>query len=89
MGAGSNLLVRDGGIDGVVIKLSTHMKEITHDGTCIRAQTGATDADVVRYARGLVLAYEFIDTRDNWRRLAMNAGAWQRVQRYNYSRLWV
>ena len=30
---------------------STHMKEITHDGTCIRAQTGATDADVARYAQ--------------------------------------
>ena len=40
VGAGSNLLVRDGGIAGVVIKLSTHMKQITHTGTCITAQTG-------------------------------------------------
>jgi len=51
VGAGSNLLVRDGGIAGVVIKLSTHMKQITHEGTCITAQTGATDADVARYAQ--------------------------------------
>ena len=51
VGAGSNLLVRDGGIEGVVIKLSTHMKQITHEGTCITAQTGATDADVARYAQ--------------------------------------
>jgi UDP-N-acetylmuramate dehydrogenase len=51
VGAGSNLLVRDGGIDGVVIKLSTHMTQITHEGTCIKAQTGATDADVARYAQ--------------------------------------
>ena len=51
VGAGSNLLVRDGGIAGVVIKLSTHMKQITHDGTCITAQTGATDGDVARYAQ--------------------------------------
>ena len=51
VGAGSNLLVRDGGITGVVIKLGTHMKQITHDGTCITAQTGATDADVARYAQ--------------------------------------
>ena len=51
VGAGSNLLVRDGGIAGVVIKLSTHMKQITHEGTCIIAQTGATDADVARYAQ--------------------------------------
>ena len=27
------------------------MKQITHDGTCIKAQTGATDADVARYAQ--------------------------------------
>ena len=51
VGAGSNLLVRDGGITGVVVKLSTHMKHIKHDGTCITAQTGATDADVARYAQ--------------------------------------
>ena len=51
VGAGSNLLVRDGGIAGVVIKLRTHMKQITHHGTCITAQTGATDADVARYAQ--------------------------------------
>jgi UDP-N-acetylmuramate dehydrogenase len=51
LGAGSNLLVRDGGITGVVIKLSKHMKQITHDDTCITAQTGATDADVARYAQ--------------------------------------
>jgi UDP-N-acetylmuramate dehydrogenase len=51
VGAGSNLLVRDGGIAGVVIKLSKHMKQITHYGTCITAQTGATDADVARYAQ--------------------------------------
>jgi UDP-N-acetylmuramate dehydrogenase len=51
LGAGSNLLVRDGGIAGVVIKLGTNMKQITHDGTCITTQTGATDADVARYAQ--------------------------------------
>ena len=51
VGAGSNLLVRDGGITGVVIKLTRHMKKITHDGICITAQTGATDADVARYAQ--------------------------------------
>ncbi|MDC3234430.1 UDP-N-acetylmuramate dehydrogenase [Candidatus Puniceispirillum sp.] len=51
VGAGSNVLVRDGGITGVVIKLSKHLKQITHDGTCITAQSGATDADVARYAQ--------------------------------------
>ena len=51
VGAGSNLLVRDGGIAGVVIKLNTHLKKIWHNGTRIIAQTGATDADVARYAQ--------------------------------------
>ena len=51
VGAGSNLLVRDGGIAGVVIRLGTHMKQITHEDNCITAQTGATDADVARYAQ--------------------------------------
>lgn len=51
VGAGSNLLVRDGGVSGVVIKLGTHMKAIRHDGTRIIAETGASDADVARYAQ--------------------------------------
>ncbi|MDA8729880.1 FAD-binding protein, partial [Alphaproteobacteria bacterium] len=51
VGAGSNLLVRDGGVVGVVIKLGTHLNAIRHDGTRIIAQTGATDADVARYAQ--------------------------------------
>jgi len=51
IGAGSNLLVRDGGVAGVVIKLGTHLNAIRHDGTRIIAQTGATDADVARYAQ--------------------------------------
>ncbi len=48
VGAGSNLLVRDGGVSGVVIKLGTHLKKIQHNGTCIITQTGATDADGAR-----------------------------------------
>jgi UDP-N-acetylmuramate dehydrogenase len=51
IGAGSNLLVRDGGVSGVVIKMNTHLTNISHSGTQITAQTGATDADVARYAQ--------------------------------------
>ena len=50
IGAGSNLLVRDGGVSGVIIKLTTHMKHIHHEGTVVTAQTGALDAEVARYA---------------------------------------
>ena len=56
VGAGSNLLVRDGGVAGVVIKLGTHLNKIQHNGTCIIAQTGATDADVARYAQKVGIA---------------------------------
>ena len=51
MGAGSNLLVRDGGVAGVVVKMNAHLTSIHHVGTQIIAKTGATDADVARYAQ--------------------------------------
>ena len=51
MGAGSNLLVRDGGVAGVVVKMNAHLTSIHHEGTQIIAKTGATDADVARYAQ--------------------------------------
>ncbi len=51
MGAGSNLLVRDGGVPGVVVKMNAHITHIHHKGTQIIAKSGATDADVARYAQ--------------------------------------
>ena len=51
IGAGSNLLVRDGGVSGVVVKMNTHLTGIQHNGTQIIAKSGATDADVARYAQ--------------------------------------
>lgn len=41
MGHGSNLVVRDGGIRGLVIRVCREMREITVDGGTIRAQAGA------------------------------------------------
>ena len=61
VGAGSNLLVRDGGIAGVVIRLGAHMTEISHDGEIVIAGSGATDADVARYAaRNGLAGLEFL-----------------------------
>ena len=51
IGAGSNLLVRDGGVSGVVVKMNAHLTSIQHSGTQIVAKTGATDAEVARYAQ--------------------------------------
>lgn len=43
LGAGSNILVRDGGIEGVVIRLGKSFQEVTIDGLFLRAGAGAPD----------------------------------------------
>jgi len=50
LGAGSNSLIRDGGIGGVVIHLSAHLTRIEHENTVIRAEAGCADSEVARYA---------------------------------------
>ena len=50
IGAGSNMLIRDGGVEGAVIRLSGALAEISLDGDIITAGAGATDADVARSA---------------------------------------
>ncbi|HZT52285.1 MAG TPA: UDP-N-acetylmuramate dehydrogenase [Stellaceae bacterium] len=46
IGVASNLLVRDGGIPGVVVRLGRGFVEIAADGTRIRAGAGALDLNV-------------------------------------------
>ncbi len=51
MGLGSNLLVRDGGVGGVVIRLGRGFAEIkAEDGTRLRAGTAVPDVKVARAA---------------------------------------
>ena len=50
LGAGSNSLIRDGGIAGVVIHLSAHLTRIEHNDMIIRAEAGCADSEVARYA---------------------------------------
>jgi UDP-N-acetylmuramate dehydrogenase len=50
IGVGSNLLVRDGGIPGVVVRLSGNFGKIAVDGTRVRAGAAALDATVARMA---------------------------------------
>lgn len=78
IGNGSNLLVKDGGIRGVVIKL-TKLDQIIVDGTKITAQGGATIAKTSRIARdasltGLEFACGIPGSIGG--ALAMNAGAY-------------
>ena len=88
VGLGSNLLVRDGGIDGTVICLQGTLDGIeTLAGNRVRAEAGATDAAVARHcARAGLLGVEFLAGIPGTLggALAMNAGAhgdeiWQRV----------
>ena len=56
VGAGSNLLVRDGGVTGVVILLTDGLTSISHEGSVVTAQSGALDIEVARYAAKASLA---------------------------------
>jgi UDP-N-acetylmuramate dehydrogenase len=51
IGVGSNLLVRDGGVPGVVIRLGKGFADITEEpGHRVRAGTAALDVRVARFA---------------------------------------
>jgi UDP-N-acetylmuramate dehydrogenase len=50
IGVGSNLLVRDGGIPGVVVRLPGGFGKVVAEGTRIRAGAAALDAAVARQA---------------------------------------
>lgn len=50
IGVGSNLLVRDGGIPGVTIRLSSAFGKISVEGTRVRAGAAALDSNVARVA---------------------------------------
>lgn len=50
LGVGSNLIVRDGGIDGVVIKLGRGFAGIAANGACVVAGAAALDVNVAQVA---------------------------------------
>lgn len=50
IGVGSNLLIRDGGIPGVVVRLPGSFGKTTVDGTRVTAGAAALDANVARIA---------------------------------------
>ncbi|NLY52103.1 MAG: UDP-N-acetylmuramate dehydrogenase [Firmicutes bacterium] len=79
MGNGSNLLVRDGGFRGVIIKLAENFSQITVEGTRLRAQVGASLAKLANEAcraglGGLEFASGIPGTLGG--AIAMNAGAY-------------
>ena len=50
IGVGSNLLVRDGGVDGVVIRLGRGFMNVIAEGNCLRAGASALDVAVSKAA---------------------------------------
>ena len=81
IGVGSNLLVRDGGVPGVVIRLGRGFVETTRDGDRIRAGAGALDLNVALYARDAGIGgLEFLSGIPGTigGALRMNAGAYGR-----------
>ncbi len=62
MGVGSNLIVRDGGLRAVVIRLGRAFAGIDIDGTRVTAGAGALDAQVARKAAEAGLDLTFLRT---------------------------
>lgn len=62
MGVGSNLIVRDGGLPGVTIRLGRGFNGIEIDGTTVRAGAAALDAHVARKAAQAGLDLTFLRT---------------------------
>src|SRR5579871_6554592 len=79
LGVASNLLVRDGGIPGVVIRLGRGFVEVTASGETIEAGAGALDLNVALTARDAGIAgLEFLSGIPGTigGGLRMNAGAY-------------
>ena len=62
MGVGSNLIIRDGGLRGVVIRLGRGFNEITIDAGVVTAGAAALDAHVARKAADAGLDLTFLRT---------------------------
>ena len=62
MGVGSNLIVRDGGLHAVVVRLGRGFNDISCDGTRVTAGAAALDAQVARRAADAGLDLTFLRT---------------------------
>jgi UDP-N-acetylmuramate dehydrogenase len=81
LGVASNLLVRDGGIPGIVIRLGRAFVAVTTDGNTVRAGAGALDLNVALTCREAGIAgLEFLSGIPGTigGALRMNAGAYER-----------
>lgn len=80
IGSGTNLLVRDGGVRGIVLRLAENLAAVSAEGTAVHAQAGARMAAVARAAAeasltGLEFAAGIPGTLGG--AILMNAGAYE------------
>lgn len=81
LGVGSNLLVRDGGVRGVVVRLGRAFTEVSAEGDTVRAGGAALDATAAKVAQRAGLAgLEFLSGIPGTvgGAVVMNAGAYGR-----------
>jgi UDP-N-acetylmuramate dehydrogenase len=78
MGVGSNLIVRDGGIEGVVIRLGRGFNEVRVEGDTVIAGAAALDAQVAKRAAAAGRDLTFLRTIPGsiGGALRMNAGCY-------------
>lgn len=79
IGVGSNLLVRDGGVEGVVIRLGRAFAQVRVDGALIEAGAACLDVNVAQFACEMSLAgLEFLSGIPGTigGAVVMNAGAY-------------
>lgn len=79
LGIGSNMLIRDGGIEGAVIRLGKNFSNIMIDENIITVGSGAPDISVARAAMGAeITGFEFLRGVPGTMggALKMNAGAY-------------
>lgn len=78
MGVGSNLIVRDGGLRGVVIRLGRGFNDVTIDGQTVTAGAAALDAQVAKRAAEAGVDLTFLRTIPGsiGGALRMNAGCY-------------
>ena len=79
LGAASNVIIRDGGIDGVVIRLGGEFAKISHDENCLRAGAAALCGNVALYCKSAALSgLEFLSGVPGsiGGAVAMNAGCY-------------
>lgn len=79
IGVGSNLLVRDGGVEGVVVRLGREFAQVRMDGDLIEAGAACLDVNVAQFACEQSLAgLEFLSGIPGTigGAVAMNAGAY-------------